>query len=252
MLVNWTLFDVHILSCYRLSLQFCRHANTQQAQEQANDIDWWVVPSNVSGYIRSVFLIELLHHHTGAPHRSTTLLPFLYPPLPLLPQLNNSISLRQMATLSHLDSTGDPKMVDVSGKTPTLRTAVAEGHMNLTPKALELITNPALNPKGAVLGTAKLAAIMATKKTPELIPLCHTLLLSSVHVEFEVREEKLVVVRVSVTSKGNTGVEMEALTGVSVALLTVYDMTKSVSHNHTITSIRLISKTGGKTDLQNM
>ena len=252
MLVNWTLFDVHILSCYRLSLQFCRHANTQQAQEQANDIDWWVVPSNVSGYIRSVFLIGLLHRLTGAPHCSTILLPFLHPALPLLPQLNDSISLRQMATLSHLDSTGDPKMVDVSGKTPTLRTAVAEGHMNLTPKALELITNPALNPKGAVLGTAKLAAIMATKKTPELIPLCHTLLLSSVQVEFEVREEKLVVVRVSVTSRGNTGVEMEALTGVSVALLTVYDMTKSVSHNHTITSIRLISKTGGKTDLQNM
>ena len=153
-----------------------------------------------------------------------------------------------MSTLSHIDdTTGDPKMVDVSGKVSTLRTAVAEGSIKVTPAALKLITDPTLNPKGAVLATAKLAAIMAAKKTPELIPLCHTLLLSSVQVEFTVREEEIVA-RVTVTSEGNTGVEMEALTGVSVALLTVYDMVKAVSHKHSITGIALVSKTGGKAD----
>ena len=153
-----------------------------------------------------------------------------------------------MSTLSHIDNaTGDPKMVDVSGKVSTERTAVAEGSIKVTADAMKLITDPALNPKGAVLATAKLAAIMAAKKTPELIPLCHLLLLSSVQVEFDLREEEIVA-RVTVISKGNTGVEMEALTGVSVALLTVYDMVKAVSQEHTITGIALISKTGGKSD----
>ena len=139
-------------------------------------------------------------------------------------------------------------MVDISGKAPSLRTAVAEGKIKLTPEALALITDPTHNPKGAVLGTAKLAGIMAAKKTPDLIPLCHTLLLSSVEVEFQLNEDHLVV-RVQVVSEGSTGVEMEALTGVSVTLLTVYDMVKSVSHVHTITNIRLLSKTGGKSDI---
>ena len=91
---------------------------------------------------------------------------------------------------------------------------------------------------------------MAAKKTPELFPLCHVLLLSSVKVEFQLNEDdKDLVVRVEVISEGNTGVEMEAFTGVSIALLTVYDMIKSVSHQHTITCIKLTSKTGGKFDL---
>ena len=140
-------------------------------------------------------------------------------------------------------------MIDISGKASSLRTAVAEGRMKVTPEALSLITDPTQNPKGAVLATAKLAAIMAAKKTPELIPLCHALLLSSVKVEFQLNKDKDLVVRVEVVSEGNTGVEMEALTGVSVALLTVYDMIKSVSHQHTITCIKLTSKTGGKSDL---
>ena len=150
--------------------------------------------------------------------------------------------------LSHVDDNGDPKMVDVTDKQSTVRTATAEGHISLSSKAIELVLDPSINPKGSVINVAKLAAIMATKKTSDLIPLCHNLNISGVNVDVIVKEGQGLTVRVSVRSVGVTGVEMEALVGVSTGLLTIYDMTKSVSHDHVISGVRLVKKTGGKMD----
>ena len=141
-------------------------------------------------------------------------------------------------------------MVDVTNKPKTVRTAVAEGNITLSPEALRMIQDPAINPKGSVVGVAKLAAIMAVKRTPELIPLCHGLDVGGIDVDVIVGGASGdVTVRVGVKSVGVTGVEMEALVGVSIGLLTIYDMTKSVSHDHVIHGVRLLRKTGGKKDL---
>ena len=142
-------------------------------------------------------------------------------------------------------------MVDISGKSSTLRVATAEGRIQLSSRALEMVLDPGSNPKGSVMNVARLASIMAVKKTADLIPLCHSLSVSGIDVKVLV-EDKDVIVRVSVKSVGETGVEMEALTGVSVGLLTIYDMTKSVSHEHVITNIRLLSKTGGVRNVSNV
>ncbi len=139
-------------------------------------------------------------------------------------------------------------MVDVTNKQSTIRTATAEGHITLSSKALELVLDSSINPKGSVIGVAKLAAIMAAKKTPDLIPLCHNLNISGLKVDVIV-ERKGLTVRVNARSVGVTGVEMEALVGVATGLLTIYDMTKSVSSDHVIGDIRLVEKTGGKTDI---
>ncbi len=155
---------------------------------------------------------------------------------------------RYYSTLSHIDNYGDPKMVDVTNKQSTIRTATAEGHITLSSKALELVLDSSINPKGSVIGVAKLAAIMAAKKTPDLIPLCHNLNISGLKVDVIV-ERKGLTVRVNARSVGVTGVEMEALVGVATGLLTIYDMTKSVSSDHVIGDIRLVEKTGGKTDI---
>ncbi|EJM98059.1 cyclic pyranopterin monophosphate synthase MoaC [Phyllobacterium sp. YR531] len=150
------------------------------------------------------------------------------------------------AKLSHLDATGAANMVDVGDKTETVRMATAEGFVTMLPETLELIqTGNAA--KGDVIGTARIAGIMAAKKTHELIPLCHPLLLSKISIDVEA-DKTLPGLHVTATVKltGKTGVEMEALTAVSVACLTIYDMAKAVDKAMTIQNIRLLQKTGGK------
>ena len=149
-------------------------------------------------------------------------------------------------TLSHLDSAGRPRMVDVGQKPVSERTAVAEGVIRITPGALAEIERNA-GPKGDVLTTAELAGVMAAKRTAELIPLCHPLPLDQVTVEASL-DPSLPGVRVRATARAEarTGVEMEALTAVSVALLTVYDMVKAVDRGMELGDIHLLEKAGGK------
>jgi cyclic pyranopterin phosphate synthase len=147
--------------------------------------------------------------------------------------------------LTHLDERGAAHMVDVSAKAPTERTAVAEGFVAMQPETLRLATEGAAK-KGDVLATARIAGIMAAKRTHELIPLCHPLALSKVAVDLAPSSAPpgiAVVATVKVT--GPTGVEMEALTAVSVACLTIYDMLKAADRGMTISGIRLVEKTGG-------
>jgi cyclic pyranopterin phosphate synthase len=148
--------------------------------------------------------------------------------------------------LTHLDSRGHATMVDVGDKQITTRTAIAEGEVRMTPATLAVIRDGNV-PKGDVLAAARIAGIMAAKRTPELIPLCHTLLLTKVAIDFEIDEaESRVVITALVRCNGQTGVEMEALTAVSVAALTIYDMAKALDKSMTIGSIRLLEKQGGK------
>ena len=148
--------------------------------------------------------------------------------------------------LSHLDEKGKPRMVDVSEKADTLREAVARGEVHMKAETLSLIKGGGIA-KGDVLTVAQLAGIMAAKQTPHLIPLCHPLLLSQVKVELEIDEKRSVVLITStVKNTGKTGVEMEALTAVSVAALTVYDMCKAVDRGMRIESVRLVKKSGGR------
>lgn len=149
-----------------------------------------------------------------------------------------------MAKLTHLDADGAAHMVDISAKADTAREAVAEGRISMSVAALDAIRTGNAK-KGDVLGTARVAGIMAAKKTSELIPLCHPLMLSRVSVDF-VLEPTGVLARATVRLNGPTGVEMEALTALSVALLTVYDMAKALDKQMVISDIRLLSKTGGK------
>ncbi len=146
--------------------------------------------------------------------------------------------------LTHIDARGEARMVDVSDKTPTERVAVAEGHVRMSAKTLALVLKGNAK-KGDVLGAARLAGIMAAKRTHELIPLCHPLALSKVTIDIE-REPKGLRIRGTVKVTGKTGVEMEALTAVSVACLTIYDMVKAVERSMRIEGIRLIEKMGGK------
>lgn len=150
------------------------------------------------------------------------------------------------ATLSHAGRAGEARMVDVGTKFPTPRVARAEGRIRMTAAAFRAIRANALK-KGDVLGVARLAGVQAAKRTPELIPLCHTLLLTDVQVVCEL-DAKLPGVRVESTARtvAQTGVEMEALTATAVALLTVYDMTKSMGKGMVIERVRLLEKTGGK------
>nr|WP_295873088.1 cyclic pyranopterin monophosphate synthase MoaC [uncultured Chitinophaga sp.] len=150
---------------------------------------------------------------------------------------------------THLDSSGQPAMVDVSGKGSTYRVAVAESRVYLPSLVREQFRgNDIQTRKGAVFQTAIIAGIMAAKKTPDLIPLCHTLLLDGCDVQIHLEEEEAII-RCTVKTTGKTGVEMEALTGASVAALTIYDMCKAFTQEMIIRQTRLISKTGGKHDL---
>lgn len=148
--------------------------------------------------------------------------------------------------LSHFDADGKAVMVDVTGKQATSRTAVAEAAVMMSAAAFTHISSGTAA-KGDVLGVARIAGIMAAKRTSELIPLCHPLPLTTVSIDFELDEGRSVVmVRSTAGVTGQTGVEMEALTAVSVAALTIYDMLKSVDRSMVINSVRLIEKSGGK------
>jgi cyclic pyranopterin monophosphate synthase len=148
--------------------------------------------------------------------------------------------------LTHLDERGHAAMVDVGDKAVTSRTAMAQGEVRMAPATLTAIRDGHV-PKGDVLAAARLAGIMAAKKTPDLIPLCHTLLLTKVALEFEIDEAaSKVVITATVRCQGQTGVEMEALTAVSVAALTIYDMAKALEKSMVIGDIRLLEKQGGK------
>ena len=151
-----------------------------------------------------------------------------------------------MSGLTHIDASGEARMVDVSGKDATVRTAIAVGNVVMKPETLALIRSGDAK-KGDVLGTARIAGIMAAKRTHELIPLCHPLALSQVVVELT-PDDALPGVRVRALAKltGKTGVEMEALTAVSVACLTIYDMVKAVDRFMTIEGMGMIEKAGGK------
>ena len=151
-----------------------------------------------------------------------------------------------MSELSHFDDSGKIRMVDVSEKASTVRRAVASGKVLLAEETLQALRSGE-NPKGDPLEIARIAGIMAAKKTSELIPLCHQLNLSKVNVTAEIRDDGIYLTSEVVTNS-QTGVEMEALTAVSVAALTIYDMCKAVQKDIQITHIKLRSKTGGKED----
>jgi len=149
--------------------------------------------------------------------------------------------------LTHLDQNHRPKMVDVSSKEDTTRVAVASGIISMSNEAFQNVVSNQ-NKKGPVIQTAVVAAIMGTKKTPELIPMCHPLLLSGINCDVEQLDE-LPGFKLTVTTKlkGQTGVEMEALTGVSIGLLTIYDMVKAIDKGMVISNVQLEHKSGGKT-----
>jgi len=151
-----------------------------------------------------------------------------------------------MAKLSHIDESGRARMVDVTAKDDTLREAVAKGSVRMKPETLALIQSGGV-PKGDVLAVAQVAGVMAAKRTHELIPMCHPLLLSAIDVRLEPDEkESAVQITAAVRTTGKTGVEMEALTAVAVAALTIYDMCKAVDRGMRIEGVRLARKSGGK------
>jgi cyclic pyranopterin monophosphate synthase len=148
-----------------------------------------------------------------------------------------------MAKLTHLDEHGQARMVDVSDKPITVREAVAEGFIKLQPETLAAITAGNV-PKGEVLNTARVGATLAAKRTGEIIPMCHPLAVESVTVNFDLQQDRI---RIEATAKitAKTGVEMEALTAVSVAALTIYDMCKAIDKTMSIDGVKLLRKTGG-------
>lgn len=155
-----------------------------------------------------------------------------------------------MSSLTHFDAQGQAHMVDVAGKAHTRRIGIAGGRIEMLPATLAIIESGSAK-KGDVLGIARIAGIMAAKKTSELIPLCHPLALTRVAIEFEVlpgtsKAAAGISCKATVETVGPTGVEMEALTAVQVALLTIYDMCKAVDRSMTITDVKLLEKHGGK------
>lgn len=154
--------------------------------------------------------------------------------------------MTETSVLTHFDAQGHAHMVDVGGKPATHRTALAQGRIVMGPATLDLILTGTAK-KGDVLGVARVAGIMAAKKTSDLIPLCHPLALTRVALEFETDAASATVTcRVTVETIGPTGVEMEALTAVQVALLTIYDMCKAADRGMRITDVRVLEKHGGK------
>jgi len=148
--------------------------------------------------------------------------------------------------LTHFDEEGKARMVDVSGKLPTQREAITAGSIHMKPETIRLIKDRRIS-KGDVLGVARVAGIMAAKRTPDLIPMCHPLNITSVHIDFDVDEKKNKIdIKTTVRIVGQTGVEMEALTATSVAALTIYDMCKAVDKEMVISDIMLMEKRGGK------
>lgn len=156
-----------------------------------------------------------------------------------------------MGKFSHLDAAGNPTMVDVGNKIVTQRIAKARSTMVLDEAIIDQLQNDEISTKkGPVFQTAILAGVMAVKKTSDLIPLCHPLAINKCSVDIKVNENKEIVIDCMVKVSGKTGVEMEALTGASVAALTIYDMCKGFSHNIIIKETKLMEKTGGKSDFK--
>ena len=154
-----------------------------------------------------------------------------------------------MSSLSHIDAIGNPSMVDVSEKIVTKRIAKAQSIVVLGDVIMDLLQNEEIHTKkGPVFQTATIAGVMAAKRTSELIPLCHPLGLENCQVVVSVNEKREVVIHCTASVSSKTGVEMEALTGASVAALTIYDMCKAMSHDIVIKETRLVQKTGGKSD----
>lgn len=150
---------------------------------------------------------------------------------------------------SHFDDKGNAVMVDVTEKKETFRSATASGYIQVNKDIIDAVTHRTM-PKGDVLGVARVAGIMGAKETSRLIPMCHTLLLTGCSVDFDLDEEQQrIYAWCTVKTRGQTGVEMEALTGVSTALLTVYDMCKAVDRNMVLSDIRLEEKQGGRSGL---
>ncbi|MFL6171577.1 MAG: cyclic pyranopterin monophosphate synthase MoaC [Marmoricola sp.] len=152
--------------------------------------------------------------------------------------------MSEQPRLTHVDETGAARMVDVTGKEVTARVAVATGRVLVSATVVDLLRGEGV-PKGDALGVARVAGIMAAKRTPDLVPLCHPLAISGVEVDLEVRDDA-VAITATVRTADRTGVEMEALTAVSVAALTVVDMVKAVDKAAVITDVRIESKSGGK------
>ena len=150
-----------------------------------------------------------------------------------------------MGGLTHIAEDGSARMVDVGGKDRTVRIAVATGRVAMLPGTLQSILDGSMK-KGDVLGVARIAGIMAAKRTHELVPLCHPIALTSVEVDLQAEGEDAIVVHAAARCTGETGVEMEALSAVSVACLTVYDMAKAIDRGMRIEGIRLLEKSGGK------
>ena len=157
-----------------------------------------------------------------------------------------------MSNFTHINKDNNPKMVDVSDKKTTKRTATAKATLFLGKEILSHFTNDELiTKKGPVFQTAIIAGIQGVKKTSELIPMCHPLLINGVDVDIKIADSETIEVFCKVTIEGKTGVEMEALTGVNITCLTIYDMCKSISQEIIIKEVRLLEKTGGKSDIKN-
>ena len=157
-----------------------------------------------------------------------------------------------MSDFSHINTKGSPKMVNVSDKKITKRTAIAKATMFLGNEIIAKFENDDLKTKkGPVFQTAIIAGIQAVKKTSELIPMCHPLLINGVDIDINILDKENIEVLCKVTIEGKTGVEMEALTGVNIACLTIYDMCKSISQKMVIKEVKLLEKTGGKSDIKN-
>ena len=157
-----------------------------------------------------------------------------------------------MNDFSHINKKGNPKMVNVSDKKITKRTAIAKANMFLGKEVISNFTKDEfITKKGPVFQTAIIAGIQGVKKTSELIPMCHPLLINGVDIDIDIIDEENITVFCKVTITGKTGVEMEALTGANIACLTIYDMCKSISQQMIIKEVKLVEKTGGKSDIKN-
>ncbi|KAM9341236.1 cyclic pyranopterin monophosphate synthase-like [Symphorus nematophorus] len=190
--------------------------------------------------------VRLCHNHSSSQESQVKLCQFQSDQTES--HINNHLDETTEAQLTHTDAQGRATMVDVGGKFPTRRTATARATIVLGPVAFRLLRDNQLA-KGDALAVAQLAGIMASKQTSALIPLCHPLPLDHTSVTFDLDElQNATVITATCRTTSRTGVEMEALTAVSVAALTVYDMCKAVSHDIIITDVKLVSKTGGKRD----
>ena len=157
-----------------------------------------------------------------------------------------------MSSFNHLNKKNNPKMVNVSNKKITKRTAIAKASMFLGKEVISHFTNDELiTKKGPVFQTAIIAGIQAVKKTSELIPMCHPLLINGVDIDINIVDDEHIEVYCKVIIEGKTGVEMEALTGANITCLTIYDMCKSISQEMIIKEVKLLEKTGGKSDIRN-